>query len=69
MSPRLRRAPGHRFVGTRDDMTVYDCDDEASFSLLETRIEFEDLIGQKMISTFAPDSLTEARNRGFSLRS
>jgi hypothetical protein len=67
MSPRLRRAPEHRFVGTRDDMSVYDCDDEASFAALKERVEFEDLLGQRLLSTFAPDSLAEARNRGFDL--
>jgi hypothetical protein len=40
-------------VGTRDDMVVYDCDDE------------EDLVSANLLASFAPDTLAEARNRGF----
>lgn len=65
MSPRLRRYEDHRFVGTRDDMIVYDCDDEIACSTLLARVEAEDLIERRLVSTFAPDSLAEARNRGF----
>lgn len=52
-------------MGTRDDMVLYDCDDESDHSVLQARLEAEDLIGQLRISTFAPDSVAEARNRGF----
>jgi hypothetical protein len=62
---RLRHLEEHRFVGTRDDMVVYDCDDERAFAELQARPDVDDLIGQRLISTFGPDSLTEARNRGF----
>lgn len=62
---RLRRFPENRFVGTRDDMVVYDCDDPAQFDALSTRLEMEDLAGRLLVSTFGPDSLAEARNRGF----
>jgi hypothetical protein len=62
---RLRRFPEHRWIGTRDDMTVYDCDDPVQFEALETRMEMEDLSGRLLVSSFAPDSLAEARNRGF----
>jgi len=65
MSPRLRRFPERRYVGTRDDMVVYDCDDEGAFTALEARVELEDLVGQRFLSSFGPDSLAEARNRGF----
>ncbi|MFQ5947728.1 MAG: hypothetical protein ACE5KX_02560 [Acidimicrobiia bacterium] len=62
---RLRSFEGHRFVGTRDDMVVYDCDDESDFAELERRVGREDLVGRKLVSAFAPDTLAEARNRGF----
>lgn len=62
---RLRRFPEHRWIGTRDDMIVHDCDDPAQFEALRTRVEFEDLTGRLLISTFGPDTLAEARNRGF----
>ncbi|MEE9298109.1 MAG: hypothetical protein V3V29_03645 [Acidimicrobiia bacterium] len=65
MSPRLRRFPEHRFVGTRDDMIVHDCDDAEDYAVLEERVELEDLVAQNMVSTFGPDTLAEARNRGF----
>ncbi len=62
---RLRRFEEHRFVGTRDDMVVYDCDDEEQFEALEERGEELDLLGANLLSSFAPDTLAEARNRGF----
>lgn len=63
--PRLRRFPHNRFVGTRDDMRVHDCDDPGQFEDLEARVEAEDLVDRRMLSAFAPDTLVEARNRGF----
>jgi hypothetical protein len=65
---RLRRFDQHRFVGTRDTMTVYDGDDEEQFSELETRVAEDDLIDRHLLQAFAPDTLPEARNRGFSPR-
>jgi hypothetical protein len=66
--PRLRRFPNHRYVGTRDDMVVYDCDDDGDFSALSHRVDEEGLIRRRMVSSFGPDTLAEARNRGFSPR-
>ena len=63
---RLRRFPESRWVGTRDDMVVYDCDDEDQFTALATRIDLEELARRLLVSSFAPDTLPEARNRGFS---
>jgi len=60
---RLSRFSDHRFIGLRDTMVVYDCDDSDQFALLEAQAE--DLDGLNLISTFAPDSEAEARNRGF----
>jgi len=65
---RLRRFPNHRFVGTRDDMMVHDCDDAAQFAALDARAASEDLLRRKLLASFGPDTLAEARNRGFSPR-
>jgi hypothetical protein len=62
---RLRRFPDSRFVGLRDEMRVYDCDDEAQFEALRRRAEGEDLLGGALMASFAPDTLVEAVNRGF----
>jgi hypothetical protein len=62
---RLRRFAENRWVGTRDDMVVYDCDDALQVEALQTRVDLEDLVGRLLASTFAPDTLAEARNRGF----
>lgn len=65
---RLRRFPENRYIGTRDDMRVYDCDDEAEFAALEERVASDDLLRRKLLASFGPDTLAEARNRGFSPR-
>ena len=62
---RLRRFEENRFLGTRDDMRVYDCDEPGQFSVLEARDQADDLVGRNLISAIAPDTLEEARNRGF----
>lgn len=62
---RLRRFEDHRFVGTRDDMRYYDCDDPAQSAALTARLDEDDLLGRLLLSTFAPDTEAEARNRGF----
>jgi hypothetical protein len=66
MSDRLGRFGEHRFIGTRDDMRVYDCDEADQREAIRTRLDLEGLVGQGMVSTFGPDTLAEARNRGFS---
>ncbi|MBM3695519.1 MAG: hypothetical protein FJW79_06265 [Actinobacteria bacterium] len=62
---RLRRFTEHRFVGLRDEMRIYDCDDEGRFEALRRRVEEEDLVGRALVASFSPDTLAEARNRGF----
>jgi hypothetical protein len=62
---RLRQFPENRFVGTRDDMVCYDCDDPDQFAALNERVVNEDLVTRTMLSSFAPDTAAEARNRGF----
>lgn len=61
----LDRFTGHRFVGARDSMVVYDCDDDAQADALRRRIERDDLYRRDLIQTFAPDTEAEAANRGF----
>ncbi len=63
--PRLRRFEHHRFVGTRDDMRVYDTDDPSQYEALEARVEADDLLERNLLQSFGPDELAEARNRGF----
>ena len=65
--PRLRRFERSRFVGARDTMIVYDCDDPEQFVLLEQRVDYDDLLRRNLIQTYGPDTLAEARNRGFRL--
>lgn len=62
---RVKRFEDHRFIGLRDSMRVYDCDDPEQFRVLEERVEGDDLAGRTMVQTFAPDTLVEAANRGF----
>lgn len=62
---RLSRFDDYRFVGVRDTMIVYDCDDVDQFEEIRLRTEDEDLLGRNLLQSFAPDSLDEARNRGF----
>jgi hypothetical protein len=62
---RLGRFEDYRFVGTRDTMLVYDCDDTDQFTELEGRTEDGDLLERNLLQSFAPDSLDEAANRGF----
>lgn len=62
---RLRRFEENRFVGTRDTMIVYDCDDDVQFGALEERVAADDLMNRNLLSAFGPDEVAEARNRGF----
>jgi len=62
---RLRRFENNRFIGTRDDMRVYDSDDPADFAALDARAEGEGLMSNKLLQSFGPDTVDEARNRGF----
>lgn len=64
-SSRLSRFEKSRFVGARDTMIVYDCDDADQLARLEARLGDDDLLGRNLIQSFGPDTLAEARNRGF----
>ena len=62
---RLKRFDEYRFIGTRDTMRVYDCDDPDQFAVLDLRVQSDRLFDRNLLSTFSPDSPAEARNRGF----
>ena len=62
---RLNRFDEHRFIGTRDTMWVYDCDNESQFEELQARVESDSLFARDLLQTFGPDTLDEARNRSF----
>lgn len=63
---RLGRFEHYRYVGVRDTMRFYDCDDDSQFDELKTRVEAEDLVGRNRLQAFAPDTPEEAANRGYS---
>ena len=62
---RLPRFEEYRFVGTRDTMRVYDCDEADQFDDLEARVAEDGLLERKLLQAFAPDTVDEARSRGF----
>jgi hypothetical protein len=62
---RLTRFDEHRFIGTRDDMRFYDCDDGTKLKRLEERVAADQLLDRNQLQAFAPDTDAEARNRGF----
>lgn len=49
-------------------MRVFDTDDDDQSSQLEAAIVESDLLERDLLQTFAPDTLAEARNRGFRAR-
>jgi len=62
---RLSRFEDYRFIGTKDTMRVYDSDDDEQFAALKERVDEDNLVDRLLVQSFAPDTLTEARNRGF----
>ncbi len=63
--PRLPAFQDHRFLATRSDMTVFDCDDDEQYAALVDRVEDGDLVATNGLQSFSPDTVAEARNRGF----
>jgi hypothetical protein len=59
---RPTRFAEHRFLGDKRSQTVYDLDDDAT-----PEEAIEDLLGSEQFLAFGPDSLAEARNRGYRL--
>ena len=66
---RLRRFPENRFIGRRDIMVVFDCDDREQFEELSQSVVDLALEIQNDLQAFAPDTIIEASNRGFVSRS
>ena len=62
---RLDRFENFRFVGYRRNMKVYDCDNVEQFEKLSALINKVDYIKLNLIQSFSPDSIDEAKNRGF----
>ena len=53
----------HRFVGDKRTLRVYDVDDATDEAVID------ELMASGRYLCFGPDTLAEARNRGFRLRS
>jgi len=62
---RIPKFENYRFLGNRKNMRVYDCDNQEEYSELENFINNKDLIFNNLIQSFAPDTIDEAKNRGF----
>jgi hypothetical protein len=62
---RLGRFEDYRYIGSRDTMTFYDCDDERHFEELKSMVEEGDLVRRNRLQAFAPDTPEEAANRGY----
>lgn len=62
---RLNRFENYRFIGNRLNMKVYDCDIDEQFKTLETLFEEKEMLKNNKIQSFSPDSLEEAKNRGY----
>ena len=52
----------HRFIGDKRSQTVFDLDDEAT-----PAEAVDDLMESEQFLSFGPDTLAEARNRGYRL--
>jgi hypothetical protein len=62
---RLKRFDDYRFLGRRDLMRLYDCDDPGQYAELKAAEDELGLMGANLIQTFAPDTSAEALSRGF----
>ena len=52
----------HRFIGDKRSQVVYDLDESPDESVID------ELVASGQVATFGPDTLPEARNRGYRLR-
>ena len=57
----------HRFIGDKRTQQVYDLDEVADVEAMT--IVLDELMSSDRFLCFGPDSLAEARNRGYRLRS
>ncbi len=62
MASRPARFANHRYVGDKRSQVVYDVDDP----LLEQAV-VDELLESEQFVCFAPDALSEARNRSYRL--
>jgi hypothetical protein len=62
---RLARFERYRFIGDRTTMRVYDCDDSDQYETIEAAVVGGAMTQSLQMQSFAPDTLEEARNRGF----
>lgn len=56
---RPARFEHNRFLGDKRNQVVYDLDDEVDPAVIE------ELVASEKVAAFAPDTLAEARNRGY----
>lgn len=59
---RPTRVEGHRWLGDKRNQKVYDLDDVTDETVIDELIDSEQYL------VFGPDTLPEARNRGYRLR-
>ena len=59
---RPTRFSDHRYLGDKRSQVVYDLDDDAT-----PQDAIDDLVAAESFLAFAPDTLAEARNRGYHL--
>jgi hypothetical protein len=52
----------HRYLGDKRRQVVYDVDE------VQDRAVIDELVASEQVATFGPDTLSEARNRGYRLR-
>jgi hypothetical protein len=62
MAQRPVRFEHHRFVGDKRSQIVYDLDDPSV-----KQEDIDELMASEAFTCFGPDTLPEARNRGYSL--
>ena len=60
---RPKRYADQQYIGDKRNQIVYDVDAVEDASVIDELVESE------MVATFGPDSLAEARNRGYRPRS
>tara|TARA_B110000438_G_scaffold238538_1_gene236364 strand:- start:479 stop:682 length:204 start_codon:yes stop_codon:yes gene_type:complete len=56
----------HRFIGDKRTQQVYDLDEVADEGAMA--VVLDELMASERFVSFGPDSLAEARNRGYRLR-
>lgn len=59
---RVGKFEEHRFVGDKRRQVVYDIDEVTNESVID------ELMASELYICFAPDTLAEARNRGYRLK-